>query len=302
MSKFFTAMQQAAGESGATPSLPMPDIARFSSIPLDSPELPVVEELHGQAANYRQVTPRPVSSRILPPLEGPYLRVAEQYRIIRTKIVQSPAKHRLLAVSSAGIGDGKTVSAINIAGALALKAGTSVLLVDADFRRPRVAEALGIASSPGLADVLRGDVRAEEAIIRLEGSTSLFVLPSGEAVSNPTELLDNPHWGLLAEALRDCFDYVVVDAPPVGLVADYDLIQAAVDAAILVVRIDHSSRLHCLRVFKAVPKQKLLGIIMNGIPDWFLTRASVHDYGYYQRRKKEDPSGTTGAVGARKDG
>lgn len=288
MSKFFTAMQQAARESGKLPALPLPDIAGISSTPPEGPEVQTLDEAAGGKENYRRVTPRPISSRVLPPLEGPYLRVADQYRIIRTKIVQHPAKPRLLTVSSAGIGDGKTISAINIAGALALKAGTSVLLVDADFRRPRVAEALGIEHSPGLADVLRGDISAGEAIVQLEAQTSLFVLPSGDIPANPAELLDTPHWGLLCKTLRDCFDYVIIDAPPVELVADYDLIQAAVDAVILVVRVDHSSRAHCLRTFKTVPKQKLLGIVMNGVPDWFLTRSSAHDYGYYQRGKKQE--------------
>jgi capsular exopolysaccharide synthesis family protein len=302
MSKFFTAMQKAAGQAGSRPPLPIPDVVRLAATVPENLEVQTVEERPVEAANYRKVTPRPVSSTVLPPLDGPYLRVAEQYRIIRTKIVQHPAKHRLLTVSSAGISDGKTTSAINIAGALALKPGTSVLLVDADFRRARVAEALGIDHSPGLADVLRGDVQAVDAIVQLEASTNFFVLPCGDAVSNPAELLDTPHWGLLAKALRECFDYVVVDAPPVGLVADYDLIQAAVDATILVVRVDCSSRIHCLRAFKAVPKEKLLGIIMNSVPDWFLTKSSIHDYGYYRRGKTQDPGLTNGNGGVGKNG
>ncbi len=121
MSKFFTAMQQAARQSGSTPSISIPDVVGLASTTPDTPEVQTVEENPVEAPNYRRVTPRPLSSTVLPPLDGPYLRVAEQYRIIRTKIVQHPAKHRLLTVSSAGISDGKTISSINIAGALALK-------------------------------------------------------------------------------------------------------------------------------------------------------------------------------------
>jgi capsular exopolysaccharide synthesis family protein len=283
MSKFFKAMQEAARESGGVPPLPLPDVAIARPVAPPPATAGPAEDAGVEAPAYRHVVARPISSKVLPPLEGAYLRVADQYRIIRTKIVQHPSQPRLLSVASAGIGDGKTMSAINIAGALAMKAGASVLLVDADFRRPRVAEALGIAHTPGLADVLRGEVSAEEAIVQIEAQSSLFVLPAGDAPPNPTELLDTPQWGLLARTLRDRFDYVIVDAPPVGLVADYDLIQAAVDAAILVVRVDHSSLAHCLRASKAIPKQKLLGIVMNAVPDWFLTRSSSHDYGYYRR-------------------
>ncbi len=283
MSKFFKAMQEAARESGEAPALPLPDVTRFSPVEPQAAIAQTAEEGAGEPLSYRLVVPRPISSTVLPPLEGAYLRVADQYRIIRTKIVQHPAQPRLLSVASAGIGDGKTLSAINIAGALAMKAGASVLLVDADFRRPRVAEALGIDHTPGLADVLRGDVSAEEAILQIEAQTSLFVLPAGEPPPNPAELLDTPQWGSLAQTLRERFDYVIIDAPPVGLVADSDLIQAVVDATILVVRVDHSTLTHCLRAFNAVPKQKLLGIVMNAVPDWFLTRSSIHDYGYYRR-------------------
>jgi capsular exopolysaccharide synthesis family protein len=288
MSRFFKAMQEAARESGEVPPILMPDVTRFNPVAPQADIGQTAEAATAEPLPYRRVVPRPISSKVLPPLEGPYLRVADQYRIIRTKIVQHPAQPRLLSVASAGIGDGKTLSAINIAGALAMKAGASVLLIDADFRRPRVAEALGIDHTPGLADVLRGDVSVEDAILQIEAQTSLFVLPAGEAPPNPTELLDTPQWGLLARTLRDRFDYVIVDAPPIGLVADYDLIQAAVDGVILIARVDHSSLAQCLRASKAVPKQKLLGIVMNAVPDWFLTRSSIHDYGYYRRGKKKD--------------
>lgn len=283
MSKFFKAMQEAARESGGVPPLPLPDVALARPIAPPPAPAPPAEDAAVERPTYRRVVPRPSSSKTLPPLEGAYLRAADQYRIIRTKIVQHPAQPRLLSIASAGIGDGKTLSAINIAGALAMKAGASVLLVDADFRRPRVAESLGIDPTPGLADVLRGEAFAEEAIVQLEAQSNLFVLPAGDAPPNPTELLDSTQWGVLARSLRERFDYVVVDAPPVGLVADYDLIQAAVDGAILVVRVDHSSLAQCLRAYKAVPKPKLLGIVMNAVPDWFLTRSSSHDYGYYRR-------------------
>ncbi len=193
MSKFFKAMQEAARESGETTPLPLPDATRLT--PVETPTLaaPAVEEA-GERISYLRVTPQPVSATILPPLDGPYSRIADQYRIIRTKIVQHPARPRLLTVSSAGIGDGKTVSAVNIAGALAMKAGTSVLLVDTDLRRPRIAEALGIDHLPGLTAVLRGEATLQEAIHQIDGQSSLFVFPPVKRPPTPLNC-STPHSG-----------------------------------------------------------------------------------------------------------
>src|ERR1035441_6565533 len=90
------------------------------------------------------------------PFENQNDAAAEQYRIARTKIVHHPKKPRTIGVTSPGAGDGKTVTAINLAGALSLKAAAKVLLVDVDFRRSAVHALLGLPKSPGLAEVIEG--------------------------------------------------------------------------------------------------------------------------------------------------
>ena len=90
---------------------------------------------------------------MLPFDDGVSSHASEQYRIVRTRIVQHPSRPSLILVSSPDPGDGKTITAINVAGALSLKSEGSVLLIDADFRRPNIHEQLGLPIGPGLADL-----------------------------------------------------------------------------------------------------------------------------------------------------
>lgn len=218
------------------------------------------------------------------PFDGQNPRAAEQYRIIRTKILLSLRPVHLLAVSSPQIGDGKSVTALNVAGALALKLGRPVLLVDADFRRYGLSRLLGLESSPGLSDVLTGGCSLTEALGRLDAVANLYFLPAGTRREHLADLLNFAAWRALCGELRKVYHTVLFDAPPVGLVADYDLIQAVADGLILVVRPDHTGRTMCRRALESVPEEKLLGVVLNMVPDWFLTRRRTHDYAHYAGR------------------
>ncbi len=210
--------------------------------------------------------------------------------MLRTKIVQHAAQPRTIVISSAASGDGKSVSAINIAAALSLKSEAQVLLLDADFRKPSVHALLGLSDSPGLVDVLRGTRSLEEAVVRTREFPNLFVIPAGRPPENPVELLDSPTWQALSGRLRELFRYVILDSPPVGVVADYDLIQAVCDGVILVVRPDHTNRQLCQRSLEAVPQSKLLGVVLNCVPDWSLARRGGGDYYYYYSGGKSHQS------------
>jgi capsular exopolysaccharide synthesis family protein len=219
------------------------------------------------------------------PFEKGQWRPSEQYRILRTKIVQHPKQPHLMVVSSPAPGDGKSVSAINTAGALSLKSEGQVLLVDADLRKSAIHTQLGLPESPGLAEVLRGACTLEEALVHAQDFPNLFVLSGGTAVENPVELLDSEAWRALCAKLRSMFRYVVVDSPPVGAVADYDLIQAACDGVILVIRPDHTDRRLCRKSLDNIPKAKFLGVLLNCVPDWKPARHSGTDYYYHPNAK-----------------
>lgn len=204
------------------------------------------------------------------PFDGSNLRIAEQYRLLRTNILMHPARPKVIAISSSSLGDGKTVTSINLAGTLALRSDANVLLVDGDLRQCKIATSLGIPSSPGLADVLQERCSLEEAIVQVEEIPNLLVLPAGDATGNPAELLDSAQWKRAIMTLRASFSFTIIDTTPVTAVADFQLVQQVSDGVLFVLRPDHTKRSLLKKALLAVPKDKLLGTVLNAVPDWFL--------------------------------
>jgi capsular exopolysaccharide synthesis family protein len=212
------------------------------------------------------------------PFEGRDSRASEQYRIVRTKIIQQPRIPRMLAVSSPQTGDGKSITALNLAGALALKESSEVLLVDADLRRSSIATLLGVPPAPGLEEVLHGTCPLDEAVRRVSLNPGIYLLQAKQSVSNPVELFDSQRWHDVCAALRREFDFIVIDTTPVGIVADYELVQAEVDGVILVIRPDYTETERCLDALQTVTRSKFLGVICNCVPDWFGNKRGAKDY------------------------
>ena len=209
------------------------------------------------------------------------LAAGEQYRIVRTKIVQHPKQPRLIVMSSPGSSDGKTVTAVNLAGALSLQSDGNVLLVDGDLRRSSIHAVLGLPETPGLSEALRGICAAEDAWIQVKQFPSLYVMPAGAARANPAELFDSNRWPALCGKLRSSFRYIIVDSPPIAAVADYDLIQAACDGVIIVLRPDHTIRKLAFKALESVPREKLIGVVLNHLEEWFLSPShSSRHYDY----------------------
>lgn len=210
---------------------------------------------------------------------------AEQYRIVRTKIVHLLKKHFGVVITSPGLADGKTFTAVNLAAALALTGEQRTLLIDADLRRASVHRRLQTPSSPGLTDVLSGECRPEEATFQLSSLPGLFVLPAGTSARNPAELLDGVRWRALAEKARRYFAHVIIDSPPVDVVADHDLIAAVADGILLVVRPNHTNRTLCFAALRKV-QPKLAGVLINSAEDWFLWKRAHRYHDYYRWDEK----------------
>jgi len=297
MSRIFDALRKAGGEAA---DLTMPWIAEQPVIPAEPdagppPAAPAMPALAasgdsraasaGLGLEIRTARVRLPAGAPLLPFDGAHLRAAEQYRIIRTKVLQHPAQPRVLVVSSAMAGDGKTVSAVNLAGALALKDDVNVLLVDGDFRRSTIADLLGIEEAPGLAEVLSGACPLHQAIVRIEQFPNLYVLPGGKAGPNATELLDSPAWRATSAVFRKQFKFTILDSPPIAAVADFDLLQASADSVIVVIRPDHTDRTLCYKAIQTISPTKLLGVVLNCSERWFLWK--THDYYYYSNETQE---------------
>jgi capsular exopolysaccharide synthesis family protein len=286
VSKIFEALRRTESKLGR---LAMPDLTAEVSVADvkagdESLVIGRVGDLNGRVGDQKvrsEIRTQPIRLLAGCPIlfDGIDPQASEQYRIIRTKIHHNPDQPSVLMVSSAMPGDGKTVSAINLAGALAAQEDLQVLLIDADFRRPMVAKSLGLNQSPGLSDVLRGTASIEEALVRVEQVPNLYVLTAGKTSPEDADLLTSGRWRELCEIFRTRFRYTVLDSPPLGTVADVDLLQLAADGVILVVRFGHTDRQLLKRAFSTALKAKPLGVILNCAEDWFLWR--THSYYYY---------------------
>lgn len=264
------------GQIDHSPPPPRPSAVLSKTAPADTAGPSVREPLHGA-----RVVPLRVSFRSpILPFDGSHWRAGEQYRILRTKIVHHIRAPRVIAVTSAGPYDGKSVTAVNLAGALALKSEARVLLIDGDFRRSSISVQLGLPQDPGLAEILTSERLFTEALLQAQQIPNLYILPAGKVSINPAELLDSSRWKDLMAYGRENFKYVVIDSPPIGAVADYDLIQQTSDGAVLVVRPDHTNRQRCFNALGRIPKDKLLGVVLNCVEEWFRGKEQ-HDGSYY---------------------
>jgi capsular exopolysaccharide synthesis family protein len=297
VSRLFDAVFKAGGEAAQVLRPAATDGAEFYTTPAgagtDVPTGPAPEPASsirpGEAVaggRRRRVSVRAPRGGPVFPFHDGSNRAAEQYRIIRTKIAHNPRNPRMILVSSPGPGDGKTTTAINLAAALALNPDVEVLLIDADLRRSSIAGLLGVPAAPGVEEVLRNSASLDEAAVQIEQLPNLHVLPACVSLLNPAELFASAAWAELAASARSRFHYVIVDCPPVNSVADYELIEAKCDAVIVVIRPDQTNRTACQEALQSVPRERLAGVLLNCVEDWFLWRSRADSYYYYHGPRK----------------
>jgi capsular exopolysaccharide synthesis family protein len=214
----------------------------------------------------RTPAPAGVSSQLVS-LLTPRSFEAEQYRALRHIVEQAHRSDNLgvLAVSSPSMGDGKTTTTINLAGALAQTPELRVLLVDADLRRPSVATRLGLkgSASPGLGEAIRDETLRFDEVVRRHPLFNLSVLTAGRGTDLPYEALKSPRVGRILEEARDRFDYVLVDTPPLVPMADCRLIGKWVDAFLVVVAAHKTPRKLLEESLKVLDAERVLGLVFN---------------------------------------
>ncbi|MBX3461763.1 MAG: CpsD/CapB family tyrosine-protein kinase [Planctomycetes bacterium] len=166
---------------------------------------------------------------------------AEQVRALRNRLVamNPDGEPKTLVVTSAVRDEGKTVSALNLAMAMAELERQQVVLVDADMRRPGCERHLNLNPEPGLADVLLGRTTVDK-VLRPAGYRQLMLLGPGTRVANPAEVLSSSRLDELLHRLKERFQYVIVDTPPVLPSTDAGVLAARVDGTLLVVRLERS--------------------------------------------------------------
>jgi capsular exopolysaccharide synthesis family protein len=206
--------------------------------------------------------------KMLVSLTDPGSFAAEQYQGLRLKVERLRARGvRVLAVTSPGISDGKTVTSINLAAALADGSGARVLLIDADLRRPTVGIHLGLhdPDGAGLADAI-GDERIglSQVVRRIDHANTLAVVLAGSKPVSSHELFRSPRFESLLQEARDLYDFVVLDTPPVVPVCDTVLLSRSVDGVLVVVAAHETRRKLLEQALNLIDESKVLGIVFNG--------------------------------------
>lgn len=216
---------------------------------------------------------------------------SEAYKLLRTKLQYSFADEktcRVFSVSSASSGEGKSVTSINLAYSMA-QLGKRVLLIDCDMRRPTVADKLSLNKYPGLSEHLSGIIGLEEIIQTYtdnEHNASFSAITAGNRPPNPVELMNSAKMGTFLQRLRERFDYIIMDMPPIGDVSDALISAKFADGVLVVVRQDYGSKVavhEAIQQFEFV-NAKILGVLFNSVSDR-ATRYTNKKYGYGNRRK-----------------
>ena len=213
--------------------------------------------------------------------------INEAFRVLRTNIefTERDKQCPVISITSFQPGSGKTFISMNTASALALK-GKRVLVIDGDLRRSSSSEYIG-RPRKGLSDYLAGFVDdVQEVIMPVEGHDNLFVLPVGSIAPNPSELISNERFGQLIEDMKASFDYIIIDCPPVDIVADTQIINAYVDSTIFVVRAGllEKKDVPNLQQFYDQKRFKNLCYLFNGVEFQASYYGHYGHYGHYGKK------------------
>ena len=310
MSKFAKALEQAQRERALraqpvpAPPAPPPPIA--SPVPAPSPppsSPPPPRPLPSSPPPRRIPAPRrrgavpteEVDSHLVS-LVAPAGLEAEQYRALRHLVEQ---RHKdgdmsVIAVSSPGVGDGKTTTAINLAGALAQASDAAVLLVEADLRRPSIGRLLGFedSNSVGLVDAILDPRMTLADIVQPRPPYNLNVVLAGQTPASPYEVLQSPRLGALLDEARQQYRYIVLDTPPLAPVQDCRVVARWVDGIVLVVAADHTPRALLEAALDTLEPDKVLGLVFNGYDHLFSRRHARHYVGYYAEPEAQKEGGS----------
>ena len=241
------------------------------------------------AADSGEDAPHPNIDAHLVSLLDPTTFEAEQYRALAHALERAREDTGcvVIAVSSPAVGDGKTTTTINLAGALA-QTYERILLVDADLRRPTVSRLLGLSRSGkrGLADVVQETSLGLHEVIHPFPPYPLHVMPAGRATALPDNMLNSARIETLFEELRHHYDYIIVDTPPLIPFPDCRLIEQWVDGFLVVVTAHKTPRKLVEEAIATIDEAKLVGLIFNGDDRSVFGYYSYYSHAYGPHRKK----------------
>ena len=223
---------------------------------------------------------------------------AEAYKLLRTNLMFSftdEDKCRIVGITSSLKGEGKSLTAINLAYTIA-ETGKKVLLMECDLRLPNIAKRLELEPTPGLSNLLVGLNTASEVVQKGVLQTDLDVIVAGDLPPNASELLESSRMQYALEKLSEYYDYVILDLPPVTAVADALVASKLTSGMVVVVRQDYATRAALAETMRQMQyaNARVLGFVLNGVVDSELPyQKRYYKYGYeygygYGEQRKDD--------------
>jgi tyrosine-protein kinase Etk/Wzc len=220
--------------------------------------------------------------------------MSEQLRALRSRLhhlYKRKISGRITLVTSSISGEGKSFVSSNLAAALAL-AGRKTLIIEADMRKPKIAAILGLPKgAAGLSDFLMGRANDQQIIVPHHTIPNLYVIGSGTPVGNPSELLEDDSLRKLFSSLRESFDDIIIDSPPVHLVSDSLTLSKMSDITLYIIRQGYTEKTELAFIKDLYEQQQLSNMmfIFNGISKIKYGYGYNYDYSYYNQGAKKNP-------------
>ena len=217
-------------------------------------------------------------------LEKPQSNISEAYRTIRTGIEFSNLDKdlKIICITSSKKDEGKTTLLSNLGVSFA-KIDKKVLLIDADLRNPSISKMFDTSNTQGLMDILLGKKNIQDCVKKTK-QENLYILTGGTIPPNPAEVLSSKKMSEFIESIKDEYDYIFIDSPPVGVVSDASIISAYSDGVIFVVganEVDSNLAKIAKERLDSV-KANIVGVILNK----FKTDTNSEYYNYYYNENK----------------
>ncbi|WP_376694364.1 GumC family protein [Wenzhouxiangella sp. EGI_FJ10409] len=224
----------------------------------------------------------------------PNSSVSEAFRSLRTSLMFSTPEGlpRTIMLTSSGMGEGKTTTAVNLATVLAQN-GSRVLLIDADLRKPRIHRDFNLFRSPGLTNriALSDNEGRDHSAIHATHVPDMFIMPSGSATPSPAEMLSSERLAKVLDSCRRAFDYIIMDAPPTLGLADSMILARQVDGVVVVARAARTGKENFRVAMKRLAQVKapVLGVVLNGV-DLDSPEYAYYSSYYYNYEAEEEPA------------
>jgi capsular exopolysaccharide synthesis family protein len=282
MSRVYEALRQSELDNGGSPTFLDPDTflaASASATPLiEQPTSGMPwDEIKSLLPAVRE------EGRVVTLTEGNGLG-AEKFRLLRARLRNLRERQQLqrLVITSAVPNEGKTLVAMNLAVCLAKHTNEKILLLEGDLRKPMLGEHLGIKALPGIGEWwASAEERVSKFIYRFD-DLQLWILPAGSAPENPVNILQSARFLDLYKQLSTCFDWIIIDAPPLLPMADVSFWSRLADGLLLVVREGHTPKAILQKGLETLDNPKVIGVVLN---DSHQLESSYYHHYYYGKKK-----------------